>query len=499
MNKKKGLIIAIAAAAVLTAAVLVLIFVPKGDSEKSHELDMGVDMERSVDGNGLHQVEIKTDKNGNIENNSYGTLMEYYPANIREIHVENTKGTFDVESSTKGTEATVYAIKGLEDFDLQSGNPDAIANAAAKLTFTKVATLDKNKGAEFGFDKPRSTVTVSYEDDTRAVIIVGNDAPQQAGTYIKFGTGDAVFVTDTDTIAPFDYGVTDLISLTVNGAAESTENNEASSIKLAGSGFDKEIELVPNTNANYSASYEMTAPVSRLANEGESSIVAGGIRGLLASAVKMVNPSDKQLAELGLAEPYATLTAEYPDTTVELSASKPDADGNVNLMAAGKKVVYVISTEKVAWAATSYEKLCGEYACSPKMAKLTGMSVKAGGKTYDFTLKTKETLTTDDQGSETKSTVTTVTYGGKEVELGSFTAFYNNVALIELSDPKTDSKSGKEALAVTYTFEDGSSDEVVFADAGTDSYIVTFNGENAGHSAKGDVTRAVKSIAEVVK
>ena len=85
------------------------------------------------------------------------------------------------------------------------------------------------------------------------------------------------------------------------------------------------------------------------------------------------------------------------------------------------------------------------------------------------------------------------------MELGSFTAFYNNVALIELSDPKTDSKSGKEALAVTYTFEDGSSDEVVFADAGTDSYIVTFNGENAGHSAKGDVTRAVKSIAEVVK
>ena len=56
------MIIAIAAAAVLTAAVLVLIFVPKGDSEKSHELDMGVDMERSVDGSGLHQVEIKTDK-----------------------------------------------------------------------------------------------------------------------------------------------------------------------------------------------------------------------------------------------------------------------------------------------------------------------------------------------------------------------------------------------------------------------------------------------------
>ncbi|MEE1106132.1 MAG: DUF4340 domain-containing protein, partial [Ruminococcus sp.] len=183
-------------------------------------------------------------------------------------------------------------LKGYEDFDLQSGNPDLIASAAASLSFSKVATLDKNKAAEFGFDKPRSTVTVYYEDDTKAVIIVGNDAPQQAGTYIKFGTGDAVYVAETDVVSAFDFSVNDLISLRINENADSTDNNELTSLTLSGAAFDKPVTLVPSENTNYSASYQMTEPVSRLANESESSLIAGGIRGLYATSVKMVNPSD---------------------------------------------------------------------------------------------------------------------------------------------------------------------------------------------------------------
>ena len=500
MNKKKGIIIAAAIAAVLAAVVLILVLVPKGgesDKEKS-TLDEGIDLSRSVDSDGVHQAVVNLDKDGEIANNSYGTLMEYYPADIKTIHVENKKGTFDVVSETPKGEATVYTIKGYDGFDLQPGNPDSIANAAASLSFTKVATLDKDKAGDYGFDKPRSTITVNYSDNTKAIIIVGDDAPQQAGTYIKFGTGDAVYVADTETVAAFDYGVTDLMSLTINKAADSADNNQASSIKLSGSGFPKDIELTPNTNENYSASFVMTAPENRFANENESSLVTGGIRGLYALSVKMVNPSDAQLKELGLSEPNAHLEAIYPDTTVDLLASKPDGDGNVNLMVSGKKVVYQISADKVAWTKTSFEKLCYEYALFPKMTKLTDVSVKSGGKTYDFTLDTHESVTTDDKGSETSSTVTVVKYNGKEVELGKFTTFYDAVSLIGMSDVKTDGGSGSEALSVTYTFADGSSDSVTFAGSG-DAYVTKVNGKVIGHSAKTSITHAEKALSELVK
>ena len=501
MNKKKAIIIAAAVAVVLVAALLVIIFLPKGgkSEKKAATIDEGTDISVSVDKDGIHQVKVNTDKDGNIANNSYGTLMEYYPANIKGIHIENKKGSFDVESETPKGQATVYTIKGYDDLNLQAGNPDLIASAAASLKFKKVATLDKSKGSEYGFDEPRSVVTVTYQDTTKAIITVGDDAPQGAGTYVRFGTGDAVFVVDTETVSAFDFGVTDLVSLTVNEAAESAENNEASSITISGSGFDKDITLVPNGNENYSASYVMTAPDNRFANEMESSLVTGGIRGLYALSVKMVNPSESQLSELGLATPYARISAEYPDGTIELIASQADSDGNVNLMTGGGKVVYVISADKAAWAKTSYEKLCSEYVLFPKMQKLSGVSVQAGGKTYDFALDTQSSTVTDDSGVETTVVTTKVTYGGKEVAEGDFTTFYDLISLIKLADPKSDSGSGSQSLKLVYSYADGGSDSVEFIDAGGEGCIAKVNGETAGHASKAEVTRAVNGIDALLK
>lgn len=52
----------------------------------------------------------------------------------------------------------------------------------------------------------------------------------------------------------------------------------------------------------------------------------------------MVKPSDAQLKELGLTDPYVTLEAVYPDTTINLIASQPDGSGNVNIMERAEKL-----------------------------------------------------------------------------------------------------------------------------------------------------------------
>lgn len=74
-------------------------------------------------------------------------------------------------------------------------------------------TLDGSKLADYGLDKPRDTVTVTYTDKTKAIIYVGDDAPQNAGTYIKFGSNDTVYLVAKDSVSAFDYGLTDLIVL----------------------------------------------------------------------------------------------------------------------------------------------------------------------------------------------------------------------------------------------------------------------------------------------
>lgn len=504
MKKNTKIFIVVAVAAVLLIGLmLLLIFLPKGDSKGEATYDEGVKMSVSTDENGVHQAEIITDKDGKIENNSYGTLVEYDTNKISTIHIENNKGTLDITSTTpkneKGeTQATIYKIKGYEDYELQQGVADIIASSAAQLEFSKVITLEKDKASEYGFDKPRSTVTITYEDKTKAVVYVGNDAPQSAGTYIKFGDGDAVYLAETEAVSAFDYGLTDLMSLTINDSASDSNNSQASSITLSGSNFGKEIVLVPNKDSKNSASYKITKPNEGYASESESSLVEGAIRGLYAESVKMVNPSSGQLSELGLSNPYAEVKAVYPDITVDVISSKPDGEGKVYIMENGGKVVYVMASAKLPWVTTSYEKLVSEYVLSPKMTALSQVSISDGKKTYDFALSSKEVTSTDNEGSETTTTQTSVKYGDKEIELSYFSTLFQNISYTELADMDSESASGTPVLSITYTYSsDKSSDTVSFYETGANRYVASVNGTSVGHVHKANINKAVKQVADV--
>lgn len=498
MKKKKTLIIVIIAAAVLVGVMLLLIFLPKGSGSDSSTVDEGVAMKTVTDKDGMHQAVVETEPNGEIKNNSYGTLIKNIPADIKTIHVENKKGTLDVISNTPKGEATVYKLKGYEDYALQSGIPDKIANAAAKLDFSKVASQSGDKKSEFGLDEPRATVTVTYNDKTKAKFIVGSDAPQSAGTYIQFGTEPTIYLCDTETVSAFDLGLNDFMDLNINKTADTTENNDASSIAISGSGFDSKIVLKPNKDGKNAASFVMTSPSGGYANESEASLISGGIRGLYADSVEMVDPSDDQLKKLGLLSPHAKITAVYPDTTVKLIGSKPDGDGKVYIMTDGGKVVYRLSSKKAAWTATSYEKLLSDYVISPKMDSLSGVTVKAD-KTYDFSLDTKTSTKTDDEGSETTSTTTIVRYNGKDVDLGKFTTYYDDLSLIKLSEKKSKSFSGSPEISVTYTYSDGTTDKAEFYAAGNEFYTAVLNGKAVGSCYKADVVRIKNNIKDVIK
>lgn len=494
MNKKKILLISIIAAVVLTGVMLLLIFLPKGGNEADKATaDEGVKLELETDSEGMHQAVIGKNKDGKIETEGGGTLMEYVPADISRIHVENEKGTLDVLSNTPEGEATVYTLEGLEDFDLQSGVPDLIASSCASLSFDTVAGMDSEGSSVYGFDNPRAIVTVEYNDQTKAVITVGNEAPQSAGTYIKFGDGDEVYVIENETAAPFLYGVTDFISLEINDSADSVDNNILSRIDISVSGED--ITLEPYSGSNLHASYVMTSPENRTANESESSKITGGIRGLYALSVAMVNPSDAQLSKLGLSSPHASISAEYPDASISLLASAPDNQGVVNLMEDGGRVVYTIEAEKVPWVSTSYKALVGEYVVYPKLTSLSGMTVNNSAEKHAFEISSRESVTTDEDGEESTATITTVYLDGREIEPEQFSPYFDEVSMIALADSDEEEPDGRPVLTVVYDYSDGESDTAEFYESSGSRYIAVLNGTVAGHATKADVTRAINDLA----
>lgn len=497
-KNRKPLIIIIVAVIIVAGLVLALILLRQNHYTESDESLEPAELTLDVNADGVHEASVPVDDNGEILQNGSGSLLSYVPADIKQIDVENKDGSFTVTSHTPEGEATVYTLVGFEDYALQDGIADEIASHSAALDFTRVISADANL-ADFGLDKPVATVSITYNDDTSAVIRVGSDAAgENTGTYVAFGSTNAVYLVSTDDVSAFLYSVNSLISLDITDPMEDSDNSEFSSLTISGARFDEPITLEPNTDDAVEAAYIVTSPKRFYANATESYDIAGNIRGLYAESVVCVNPSDSQLSSYGLSTPYATVKASYPDTDITLHASAPGDDGIVYVFNPDKNVVYTIQLAAVSWAKTSLDLLLPENPIAVRMKYVSGISFTAGDT--DFTLDVKTTVeeSTDDDGNEQEITTTTASYNGKELTEANFNVFFQNLNAIKNQGSAEESGSGK-VMTVTYTYStDRASDTLTVYGTGAAKYILDVNGVTVGTASKSYIDNLIEGAKALI-
>lgn len=510
----KGLVVVIAVAVALAGVGAALLFAPKEDAKT--EIKGSAAVKNEVKDN-VHEVEIKTDSNGKIKENGKGNLIEKVPADITKIKINNNRGDYEISSYTpktktnetdpttgkvkEKTDATIYKIIGYEDFKLQDGVADEVANACSTLEFTSVSAENAADNLkDFGLDKPRATVTVTYTDKTKSVFKVGNDAAQNLGTYVMFGSGKTVFLCDKEKVSKFLLGINDFISHTINESASDASTSEFKTLTLSGSKFSRSVTLKPNPDTKHvTAANIMVSPIQTYADNSEASTVTGAVRGLMAKSVAKVNPSSSDLSNYGLANPYAKLHAEYSDITVNLLASNPNSKGDCFLMKDGGKVVYIIASASIPWVNTTEKKLISNYVFNPELSGLKNMSVSFKGKNYDFNIKTTTVKTTDDKGEENSTTETTTKYKGKNLDEGNFETFYKNVTLLTKAEKGNPSASGTPALTVKYTYSGSRNpDMVAFYKSGA-KYIATVNSKSVGTVYANYIEKIISQTPQVAE
>ena len=497
LNKKIVIPIIIAVAVVALAVLLIVLKSQPLRSTTDPDSLLPADITTDVNDKGEHEAKVTKDENGEIKHNGNGSLLTYVPADIKKIDVENENGSFSVLSDTPEGEATVYTLVGYEDVGLQSGIADEVANAVSTVEFSKVVSADGNL-ADFGLEKPRAIATVSYNDDTTAVLKIGNEAAGGVGTYISMGSGKAVYLTDTDKVAPLLYGVNQLISLDITDTMEDSENSEFSTLTVTGSRYPEDITIVPNKDEAIDAVYLVTEPRKMFANAVESYDIAGSIRGLYAEEVVCVHPSSGQLEDYGIADPYAKVTASYPDTNITLSCSAPGEQGIVNIYNPDKDIIYTIQQSAVSWACTSVEALTPEQIINAKINAVSKVQFSGGGKDYTFKVATKtETVDTEDGDTEDVVT-TTATYDGKELSSDNFTVFFQNLNGIKnMGDAGS---GGSQVMRFIFSYDNGRAADVVTAyDIGEAQYAIVMNEQLVGSASKSYIDSLISDAEALVK
>ncbi len=501
----KWFIIAAVAIVLITAIIVALVTIPSTKTDK--EFDPGTPVTLTVDENGEHQANVQLNSKGKLDNNSYGTLIEYTPSDIAKIEVENSSGTYTIlaetprtineETGEEETDATIYTLVGFDDTALKTGGPDTIANDVASLTFDSVADPVGDKASDFGFDNPRAKVKTTYNDDTTATIIVGDEAPSQAGTYVMFGDSEVVYVVANDAVDGLLFSVLDLITLEINTAASTTDNAEFESLTLKGEAYGTTIELRPNDDKAIDTTYKMIAPKNMFISEIEAANITGAVRGLSGTQALCVNPSSSQLSQYGLSSPYAQLSAVYPDTSVNLRVSKPQND-MVNIIA-DSNIIYSIEASRIPWIYTTLDKLTPDTVIDPNFESLSSIEVTDSSGTYVFDITTQTESVDTTEGGQEEVSSTTARYNGKKLDSDNFYVFYQNICAMENAGKANDSGSDTVALQIKLSYSTGRpTDTVTIYETGNTKYVAQLNGNIQSLVYKSYCTKFSQSVQDLI-
>lgn len=516
----KTMIAAIAAAVIIVGALLAVVFYmpacsDEGDDgvvETTYPTDAN-GREYAVDakGNKIEDDEgVARDNNGNIVSDGIVEITTQGPFGVERIDIENESGSYTVLSETPvvettdadgnettETQETVYTIVGFEEAELQSGQADSIANQASNMSTTRIIDINGENLSDYGLDDPRARVQTTFTDGTQVTMLIGDDAPDSLGTYIKYEDKDTVYMTEVDAVNAFMFSVLDLLSTEITEAAQTEDDAEIVTLTLSGSHYPDEITMIPNDDDTCAAYYKMTSPSEQFVNVTEGNNVKGGIRGLSAASVVSYHPSDSQLEELGLLEPYSRVVAEYPDATYRLSASQPDDSGNVYIYNEDKQIAYQIADTSVAWVSSSYEALKYEYVLKPVQSTLSSIEVTAGGESYTFELE--QVTTTDDEGNE--QTSTRITYADEQIAESKFSTFFDNLTSVQRSDfAEGEQASGDAVLTIEYTYNTGKdADTVSYYSADNRKMLAQINGSSDSYVFKTYTDKIAEDVVAIIE
>ena len=514
---KRNVILGAIALLLVVASIVLIIVIPKGGetpAEDEFTIDYGIDMETFVHEDGLHDATIKTNDKGEIENNSYGTLLEYIPRKINKIVIKNQDGDFTIKAEHPvdkdgKTLPSVYTIEGYEDFTLTDELTNNIATTVSIVKFAKVADLGGKKASDYGFDNPRAEATVYFNDDTYAIIRVGDDAPDTEHCFIQFGDSKNVYVAAKSDVKALLIGFHDLFNRGLNSDHTSVADDSFDKIILGGTHLKEEIVLVKNEDYYDTSNkktflqntYILESHGNLPANNLEGSKIVGSIKAPTAESVVCVNPTDKDLEKYGLKTPYATVKTNYINSEetydaqgnkvtnnevvlkVSLLASDVNSEGMVYMMEEGGTLVYRISALSAPWATTTLDSLYSEYVFYPNYEGVESVEVTANSKTYKFVMTYDGTVK--------------VSLNGKSLDADQYWILYQDIVFIENEGQDTTSASTGDILKIKYNYVGSrASDTVVYSTTDSQKVIATVNSRKVGYAYKTYLTSLVSNIED---
>lgn len=350
-------------------------------------------------------------------------------ADVKSVTIKNPTGTFTITPDGESYTIASYVDAAGEtvalpaDVVFNKSSVDFAVNALFTATMSQIIEDGADNLSLYGLQSPSTTVDISYSDGSSATYLVGSDAPDGTNYYAYNPQTKEVGLITKNALARVVIGKEEFVDKTLVPTKED-DTITVSKAVLGGTlrpepivieAYSEQEIAAAAENSLVPSGYKITAPKQRDADTSRTTVITDEQWGLQAAAVAYLAPTEEQLLQTGLAEPFSTLSLTFDGQTVELSLGNKNDDGQYYCMTSRNNAILLVAPDNVGWAELKEFDVYYKLVVVPNIKTVAALTVEFDGKQHRYVL-------THDEDNNL-----TVTTGGKEINDEVFRSFYQLV------------------------------------------------------------------------
>ncbi len=440
-----------------------------------------------------------------------------YTKMAEEISAENAAQEESVESEEKSSNVikpevsaisinTRYTMQGMEDFELNKDCTDALAYYCSYVTALQLVDKTGKKYAEYGLDKPASTVKITFSDNSSETLYIGNKAPNDMGRYMRRESDVNVYLLNQESVNSFLIEKLQMLDKTLTKPFSEYENEEdltetqITSVNISGSGYEKPLTIDNKDDISIIGKFKMHSPYHLVAADVSVQDYGKSLYGMTGSEVAAAGATDENKKKYGLDKPYMNIQINASDEShIGLLVSEAGKDGSCYVMAEKGNIIYRMTKKDVKeWYNVTYKKFATRSFVSPKVDNMFRAVFTAKDQKFEFDLEhtTKENEVFDEY------TNIKVKSGEDEVSYINFTTFLHNMTGMHRTDIDISKDDGfEEIFNAEFSYRDKDKKELTetltIKQSEDGSCIVLVNGIVEGYTDRDYAARLIDQTDKI--
>lgn len=414
----RTVIIAAGVLLVLGAVLLVLMLTsPAGDDNSS-----GASTGESTGTSETADSSSVSDSSGTSSDSEKVVITDKEQENVLKMEVRNETGSFSFERNQREVSATdddgnvststeyYWTSPELDGVDHNDSTIGSFVRCMAGLSASSMVEENAQDLEKYGLADPAAEVKVTFDDGTSADICFGirNPAASNYVYCLTNGGSDVMQVSYYSAGSAF-YDIRDFVNLVLTEAYDANNAKELDYLIIDRKDLDEEvrIEYMADVAAESEKedsvittfnTHRITSPITAELDTTKGQTFCYGLYSLTASSCEHIDPTEQEIADAGLDDPFCKVSFKYGGKARvlllgnEIRTASSDDESSESLssvtgyyaMFEGGNIIYSISTDNAPWYTFQVQDIMSRRPISPYIYTIDTLTVTTPDGEYVF-------------------------------------------------------------------------------------------------------------------